>query len=89
MSETGTHRPSMVAGLAAFGVGALVLILVFVLAYGVYCSALSGIKEDGSRLLELVRRGVQLGALLVMAYAGSLLCSRGIQLFAAARSSHE
>lgn len=76
-------------GLVAFLVGALALILVFALAYGVYSSALSSIKADALKAMELLRRGVQLGALLVMAYAGSLLCSKGIQLFSAARSTHE
>ncbi len=78
----------MVLGLVVFLIGAVVLIAVFALAYGVYSSAVTDIGSDALTLV-LVRRGVQLAALFVIAYAASLLCSKGIQLFSAARSSHE
>ena len=89
MAERSTHRAAVIIGFILFLVGAAALIAIFLLAYGVFSSALTSSKTDHFRLGELAGRGVQLAALLVMAYAASLLCARGIQLFSAARGTHE
>jgi len=81
-----------VAGMLVFLVGVGLLLLVFYLAYVFFnglvaaLSASPGNSEKSPPLLTVLAKGVlQLGMLFLMGYVGSLIASKGLELFGVSR----
>ncbi len=85
-AKAGTHRTGLWAGGAVFGLGLVMMLGVFALAATAFFrvpTALTGPVDGMGRGLAIA--GVQIGFLFVMAYLSSLIASKGLELFAAAR----
>ena len=78
--------PGKGIGLVIFAVGITLMVLVFVWAYHLFSGwAQHTSFGNGSIVQELVRCGVRLGLLFVMAYISSLITSKGLQLYGVCR----
>jgi uncharacterized membrane protein len=90
-NAAGASRPAKIVGFAVFFVGAVLLCLTFLLSYRLFHSpdligsADSAPGHTASVKQSLAAAGVRVVMLFVMAYVASLLSSKGIQLYAAAR----
>ena len=88
---TRPNRPGRVIGAVIFGLGMIMLVVVFALAATAFAripSVLgSGSAASGPALGEqLAAIGAQALFLLVMAYVSSLVASKGLELYQAART---
>ncbi len=84
------NRPGRLLGALIFAVGVVMLVVVFVLAAGAFAevpAALGGAKGSSGGGLggALAATGARAAFLLVMAYVSSLLASKGLDLYQAAR----
>ncbi len=96
MSAEGTRgsRAGRWVGGLIFAVGVVLLVVVFALAAGAFADIPAALGEgeggSGSNLGgALAATGARAALLLVMAYASSLLASKGVDLYQAARGSSE
>ena len=92
MSGTGSqHRPGRWLGGLVFLIGLAMMVAVFALAaiafFQVPEALVSGSEAGLGRLLAVA--GAQIGFLFVMAYSSSLVASKGLELFTAARVKAE
>jgi hypothetical protein len=81
-----SHRGGLWAGGVVFTVGVAMMLTVFALAVTAFVrvpAALAGPAKDMGRTLTIA--GIQIGFLFVMAFVSSLIASKGLELFAAAR----
>ena len=78
-----------IAGMLVFLIGVALLLLVFYLAYTFFTGlahAISHPNPTAPSLLAVLAKGVvQLGMLFVMGYIGSLIASKGLELFGVSR----
>jgi hypothetical protein len=81
-----------IAGMLVFLVGVALLLLVFYLAYVFFTGLVASLSGSASAsdkspsLLTVLAKGVlQLGMLFVMGYVGSLIASKGLELFGVSR----
>ena len=79
-----------IAGMLVFLIGVALLLLVFYLAYTFFTGLAHAISHPNPAkapsLLTVLARGVlQLGMLFVMGYIGSLIASKGLELFGVSR----
>jgi hypothetical protein len=90
------HQPhslgGKVAGMLVFLLGVALLLLVFYLAYTFFTGLVAAIGGHSSKtsqppsVLTVLGTGiVQLGMLFIMGYVGSLIASKGLELFGVSR----
>lgn len=86
---SGPHRAGRWSGGVIFLIGLAMLVGVFSLAVVAFLQvpeALAGAQRTGRGLgWALAGTAAQVGFLIVMAYAGSLISSKGLELYGAAR----
>lgn len=87
MAQMIGQRAARAFGAICFVIGAGALVAVFFMAYGIFKHPLPGLGSNsgGGLAWTGAAAGARLVACFVMAYAGWLLCGRGIQLYSAAR----
>jgi hypothetical protein len=94
---TPQHHPhslgGKIAGMLVFAIGVGLLLLVFYLAYVFFTGLATALGAPASAnpaqspsLLTVLAKGVlQLGMLFLMGYVGSLIASKGLELFGVSR----
>ena len=82
------NRTGRTAGMAVFAIGIAVLFLVFGIAYGMFTSSSPELFTPSDGAVNAVGLGkaavvifVRIALLFIMTLAGSLIASRGIQLY--------
>lgn len=81
------HRGGLWAGGVVFTLGVAMMLVVFALAVTAFVrvpAALAGPAKDLGRSLTIAT--MQIGFLFVMGFVSSLIASKGLELFAAART---
>ena len=89
MIEAAAHKPDDVAGkivgLAMFAGGIVLLALVFSWSYHMFEIWDKRTVHKADLTTALVAGGIQVGLLFVMAYVGSLIATKGLQLYGVCR----